>query len=75
MMEDGYNFVTLYDDKGIDNRFLLYDNQIYQIKNGKAEILQSANLASRIKNIEAESLVMKSRLENITISQKSPKVR
>lgn len=75
MMKDGYNFVKLYNDKGKDYCFLLYDNQIYQVKNGKAEILQSEALASRIKNIAAESLVMKSRLENVPISQKSSKVR
>ena len=75
IMKDGHSFITLYDDKGNEDRFLLYDNQIYQIKYGKAEILESVALASRIKNIESESLVIKSRLENIPISQKSPKVR
>ena len=75
IMNDGYSFVTLYDDKGQDDRFLLHDNQIYQVKNGKAEILQSSALASRIKNIAEESLVMKPRLENFSINTKSQIVR
>ncbi len=75
IMEAGYSFVRLYDDKRKDDCFLLHDGQVYQVKNGKAEALQSSALASRIENIAAESLVMKSRLENLPINQKSPKVR
>lgn len=74
-LPEGHSFVTLYNNEGKEDKFLLSDGMVYSVHNGKAETLNNVSLSARIKNIAEESLALRSRIENFSINTKSSNVR
>ena len=57
-MPEGHRFVSLFDDKGNEDKFILYEDNIYRVYNGKAKPLEKGSHFETIENIATESDVM-----------------
>lgn len=65
LMKEGHRFVSLYDDKGAESKFMFYQNQVYSVVDGQAKQLKNPSLAARVENIVTDSQVVCQRMVNV----------